>query len=243
MEHYRMPLIFPLFVVFALIDMYMDDRVLSDKEALHFSLNTVLQHREDNQTGFMLYSDRIRHLYPGYSLDGRNRVVPGLDTPTLNFDQVKETLLGKDLSRDSEFNWITKERDRFLDQSVSMREHGVGFCSYPRSGNTLLRVYLEQITGITTGSNVRTTGGALTLQVTGLKGEVHNCDDNDVWITKWHPYQSYGDVEFKTFTGSRMIYLVRNPIDMFVSEFLLWHVASHSKEINEEIKNHPAFIK
>lgn len=30
---------------------------------------------------------------------------------------------------------------------------------------------------------------------------------------------------------------------MFVSEFLLWHCASHSKEINEEIKGHPAFLK
>lgn len=97
-------------------------------------------------------------------------------------------MLGTDLSKDSEFAWIAKERDRFLDKSVSMREHGVAFNSYPRSGNTLLRVYLEQVTGITTGSNARTIGGALTLQVTGLKGELHNSDDNDVWVTKWHPY-------------------------------------------------------
>lgn len=89
MDHYRIPLVFPAIVLFALLDLYMDDRVLADKEVLHFSLIPEMQHREDSQTDYMLYSDRIRQAFPGYQLDERNRVVPGPDTPTLNFDHVK----------------------------------------------------------------------------------------------------------------------------------------------------------
>ena len=126
-------------------------------------MNPAMQHREGHQTGFMLYSDHIRTLYPGYTLDERCRVVPLTDTPTLNFNKVKEMLLGKDLSRSIEFGLMTKERDLYLDKSVSMLEHGVAFNSYPRSGNTLLRVYLEQITRITTGANDNLSGGGIGL--------------------------------------------------------------------------------
>ena len=40
---------------------------------------------------------------------------------------------------------------RFLD-STSIEGKRVGFTSYPRSGNSFLRRYLEQVSGTTTGS-------------------------------------------------------------------------------------------
>lgn len=122
-----------------------------------------------------------------------------------------------------------------------MRFHGVAFCSYPRSGNTMLRVFLESITGITTGSNDVLHGGGLALQQTGLKGESHLCDDNTVWITKTHPIKAV--IPWPKFTGVKQIYLIRNPIDMIVSEFTLYTAASHSHVVNEEIKGSPGFRK
>ena len=194
-----------------------------------------------NQTGFMLYSDRIRMMFPTYLLDSVNRVIPGPETPTANFNHIMSVLLSKDLSRNEEISWIEKERNRFLDKSVSMRNHGIAFCSYPRSGNTMLRVYLEQITGITTGANDQLTGGALSLQISGLKGEAHLTDHDTVWITKVHPIGMI--IPTPPFTVTKQIYLIRNPIDMIVSEFLLYTAKTHSSQVSEDLKNNPGFKK
>jgi hypothetical protein len=188
MDHYRIPLLFPVFVLFALLDLYMDDKVLADREVNLFTLNPAHQHNPMNETNFMLYSDRIRAVYPSYELDNKNRVVAGPETPTLNFNEVVSILLSKDLNRNEELKWVEKETGgRFLDKSVSMRNHGMAFLSYPRSGNTMLRVFLETITGITTGAAETLEGGGVSLQTAGLKGEMHVCEDDTVWITKTHP--------------------------------------------------------
>ena len=241
LDHYRVPLLFPAFIPFALFDLYMDDRVLADREILYWTLNHERQSTPERPTEFMLYSDRIRTAFPSYILDATNKVIPGPSTPTLNFDYVKELLLSKDLSRNSELDWIKTERDRFLDGKVDMRAHGVAFCSYPRSGNTMLRVFLESITGITTGSNDVLHGGGLSLQTTGLKGESHTSDDRTVWIVKTHPIKAI--IPWPKFTGTKAIYLIRNPIDMIVSEFTLYTAASHSHVVNEEIKGSAGFQK
>jgi len=241
MDHYRIPLAFPAFVLFALLDLYMDNQLLADREVLKFTLNSAHQHSPLNETDFMLYSDRIRTAYPGYILDSQNRVIPGPNTPTVNFDKIISILLSKDLSRNEELSWIAKERDRFLDGTVSMRNHGISFCSYPRSGNTMLRVYIESITGITTGANDALAGGGLGLQTTGLKGETHSCDNNTVWLTKFHPVK--GVIPSLTFTGTKQIYLIRNPIDMIVSEFTLYTAMSHSQTIAEDLRGNPGFQK
>lgn len=76
-----------------------------------------------------------------------------------------------------------------------------------------------------------------------MKGELHACDDDTVWITKTHPIAGDDVIPGINFSATKQIYLVRNPIDMIVSEFLLYTAASHSKSINEEIKGHPGFQK
>ena len=164
MDHYRIPLLFPVFVLFALMDLYMDDKVLADREVNTFTTNPTLQHSPTNETDFMLYSDRMRSVYPSYVLDSKNRVVAGPDTPVLNFNETMAILLSKDLTRNEELNWVAKESGgRFLDKSVSMRDHGIAFLSYPRSGNSMLRAFLESITGITTGAAETLEGGGVGL--------------------------------------------------------------------------------
>ena len=163
----------------------------------------------------MLFSDRIRVLFPGYILDQAYRVRAGRHTPTLNFNQMKELFLSKDLERNRELDWISRESDRFLDGTVNMLQNSVAFCSYPRSGNTMLRTFLESITGITTGSNFPFDLVAVTLQIVGLKGEEITSEDNTVWINKTHclPWP----IQNLSFRASKQFCLFRNPIDIMPS--------------------------
>ena len=61
---------------------------------------------------------------------------------------VKSILLSKDLAREAELDWSLK----YLD-GADMTGNQVAFQSWPRSGNTMLRRYLEIVSGIHTGSD------------------------------------------------------------------------------------------
>ena len=141
-----------------------------------------LQHSDSNDTKFRIYSDYFTIQYPQLVMDETGRMNPKADTPMLNFDQLKDLLLSKDLSRMAELEWIEKGPVRFLDDSVDMWGNKVGFCSWPRSGNSFLKKFLEQITGLTTGGEMKQD---LTLQCVGMMGEGHAAN-NRVLFTKTH---------------------------------------------------------
>ena len=84
------------------------------------------------------------------------RIRPGPTTPVLNWNYMKDLLLSKDLSRMKELEWIDANGGtfRFLDESVKMDGQKVSFVSYPRSGNSFLRRFIELITGVVTGSDI-----------------------------------------------------------------------------------------
>ena len=48
-------------------------------------------------------------------MDSLFRIRPGKDTPTVNIAWLKELLLSKDLTRQSELDWVSQEGYRFLD--------------------------------------------------------------------------------------------------------------------------------
>lgn len=164
--------------------------------------------------------------FPGYIVDERMRVRPGPTTPVLNWNHMKDLLLSKDLSRVKELDWIAEKGGtfRFLDSSVKMDGQKVSFVSYPRSGNSFLRRFIELITGIVTGSDI---GLELTLnlQTCGLAGEAH-CNEDNVWITKSH---SCMDTNFSPIFGAnKMFFLMRNPLDVIPSHCTLLNTTSHS---------------
>lgn len=74
---------------------------------------------------------------------------------------------------------------RFLNNKHDLNSTGdvVAFMSYPRSGNSFLRRYLELITGIYTGSDIQI-DMCLSLQQMGLLGE--QTVDGHCWINKTH---------------------------------------------------------
>jgi|LauGreDrversion4_2_1035121.scaffolds.fasta_scaffold1501881_1 hypothetical protein len=83
-----------------------------------------------------------------------------------------------------------------------------------RSGNTLMRKYLESITGIATGSiypNFYTMN--FSLLAAGFKGETHL--DDSVWVFKAHHPFLFSQVSNPKV--SKAIVCVRNPYDVIVS--------------------------
>jgi hypothetical protein len=144
----------PVILVWIIIqDLWRDDQILANKEVTVYSVNPEMQNTLENPTGFELYSDCFARLYPTYTLDARLRIVPGPETPTVNFNTLKEILLSTDLERNSELAWIEKGL-RFLDGSVDMTGNRVCFASYPRTGNTMTRNYVEAVSGIFSGSDM-----------------------------------------------------------------------------------------
>ena len=82
----------------------------------------------------------------GYTCDQLGRVV-GAGARTLNLNTLRNILISTDESLFQQNEWIWDGEFRFLDGAPI--EKRVGFTSYPRSGNSFLRRYLEQLTGVT----------------------------------------------------------------------------------------------
>ena len=61
--------------------------------------------------------------------------------------------MSKDLSRCQELDWIANGETRFLD-GEDIDGDRICFQSYPRSGNSMLRKFLEVVTGVYTGSDM-----------------------------------------------------------------------------------------
>jgi hypothetical protein len=102
--------------------------------------------------------------------------------------------------------------------------------SYPRSGNTLIRSYIEKITGVITGSDHNT---HLKLNrdlfELGMAGE--GVIDDTVWVVKTHYPERIGHSPLRI---NKCILLVRSPIDCIWSFFNMMCTQSHTQSIPEE---------
>lgn len=102
--------------------------------------------------------------------------------------------------------------------------------SYPRSGNTLIRSYLEKITSVYTGSDcdVKRKLNRDLLEL-GMQGEGRINDS--VWIVKTHYPERTG---FQKFNASKSIVIIRSPIDCLTSLFNMIGTGSHTDSIPED---------
>ena len=95
--------------------------------------------------------------------------------------------------------------------------------SFPRSGNTMLRAYIEKITGIVTGSDVDIELGLnAALMEEGLEGE--GLIDSKVWVVKTHYPERHGVCMYHP---KRCVMVLRDPIDCIPSLFHLTMTDSH----------------
>lgn len=151
--------------------------------------------------------------------------------PNWEFQDFKKHLLENDPKTIKE---ITKLPDlHFMtgnEAHDSAEQDEVVMASYPRSGNTLLRGYLERIMGLVTGSDCDITKKLnLELMDMGLAGE--GLVDKRVWVVKTHYPERYGKTKFG---AERVILLVRNPIDCMTSLFHMVCSGSHDLSIADE---------
>lgn len=133
-------------------------------------------------------------------------------------------LKSKDESLFEAAKWQFDGDFRFLDGApIEKLNNKVAFNTFPRSGNSFLRRFLEQVTGITTGASV-SLHTATSLQIMGLKGE--QIADNRVFITKAHHPMSIPNNEL--FSVNKVICCVRNPLDVIISYASLNCTMSHT---------------
>ena len=138
--------------------------------------------------------------------------------------------MSKDLSLDKNFN---SEDFRFLDGSVNMTGNRVAFQSFSRSGNTFLRRFMEQITGVYTGCDMSIEKTFFEAMM-GLAGQAHVNDNDTVWMTKTHFPLRMGRDELP-FTAEKMFCVVRNPLDVIASYAYFVCMKSHSLLPEESI--------
>ena len=94
-------------IALALCDLYTNDELMANKTITLFTLNSSLQRTLSNtESEYMLFSDRIRLMFPRFVLDDELRFMPAQGTATVNFWQLQDLLLSKDLNRIKELDWI-----------------------------------------------------------------------------------------------------------------------------------------
>ena len=121
-----------------------EDFIYSDLDSYRYSCH--------KQEGFYTYSEIFRMKFPlGYICDKGGRVSPST-ARTVNLEQLSSILTSNNEDELRDQAWMWDGEFRFLDRS-SIRNKKVGITSFPRSGNSFLRRYIEQITGVTTGSS------------------------------------------------------------------------------------------
>lgn len=165
-----------------------------------------------------LFEARFKPL--GYTVGDKERVRATESAKTVEFTELWDILTSSDEQKLKDNEWIFSDikNPLFLKRgsavNVATTGNHVGFLSYPRSGNSFLRKYLSNITGIQTGSDMGMDKGLHVHQMFAEFLGEHIVDDS-VWIKKSHdPMLLPGSLVNKV---NKVICCVRNPYDVFVS--------------------------
>ena len=212
-------------------DVYQVSAVLFSllREDILYSDAHSYKYTTEKKEGYYSYTELFQMKHKGgYTCDQLGRVV-GAGARTINLNTLRNILISTDESLSQQNEWIWDGEFRFLDGAPI--EKRVGFTSYPRSGNSFLRRYLEQLTGVTSGSVIHM-HSATSLQIMGLKGEGHSTDDN-CWIVKsHHPF----DIKLsEQNTVSKTFICVRHPLDVFPSYAALTQTMSHGNKTDYDL--------
>ena len=112
----------------------------------------------------------------------------------------------------------------------------VMYATYPRSGNSLMRKYFENLTGIATGSDmVMKHSPNVALQFCGFKGE--GLMDSRAWIKKSHYPMKFHFM--KGFESEIAVICTRNPRDISPSLFYLCFTVTHVVSFKEKLVDAP----
>ena len=173
--------------------------------------------------------------YPGYMLAKSGHILPS-DDIKINLDELFEFFRSKDLSR------YEAEKDKFFGATSryttgnAVEQMRLLFATYPRSGNSMMRKYFENITGTVTGTdNDVNHPPIIALQYSGFKGE--GIKDNSIWITKTHfplvfPFQTRHEYDY-------VVICSRYELDTDVSFYYNVYTNTHGLAFNNELTKDP----
>jgi hypothetical protein len=171
---------------------------------------------------YFKYTERLETRFQplGYTIGDRERIRAGEGAKTVEFTELWDILTSTDEQKLKDNEWIFSDikNPHFLKMgsavNVATTGNHVGFLSFPRCGNSFLRKYLGNITGIQTGSDMGIDMGLhVHQQLAEFLGE--HIADESVWIKKSHdPLALPGSLINKV---NKVICCVRNPYDVMVS--------------------------
>ena len=175
------------------------DELFANPDGTEFSVKKIFVYNSDGTTvEFFNYTEGLRKKFPGYELD-ENNVIYNVNDKEINLDDHWKLLLTdfdeklyKEKIADDSFG---RTQAKFLSKGLS---DAISYTSYPRSGNTMLRKYLENITGIATGSDqIMKFTLNVSLQYQGFKGE--GVVQDRTWINKTHyPWRTVLDIPYSS---------------------------------------------
>ena len=175
------------------------DEIFANPDGTEFSVKKIWQTKETGEVvEFFNYTEGLRKKFPGYEMDSNN-VVYNVSDREINLDDhwklllidYNEKLYNEKVADDS----FGRTQAKFLSKGLS---DAISYTSYPRSGNTMLRKYLENITGIATGSDqIMKFTLNVSLQYQGFKGE--SIVKDRCWINKTHyPWRTVLDIPYSS---------------------------------------------
>lgn len=207
--------------------LYWQNLIFANKDITKFSLMKV-------NDDYLKLSERMATHFDGFALNDKNIMYPKDEMQSINIDTLIKMLKSsaKDEEAHEPHKWMFKGPSRFLDkQNAVQPHHRVIYASMPRSGNSFLRKYLEQISGVITGSDLTLNFLLnMTLQQIGFKGE--QIVDDSVWICKTH-YPLIFPADLNQ-TAGKAVCCIRNPMDVIMSEFNFILTWTHNKAPSED---------
>ena len=186
--------------------------------------------------GYHTFTENIQRRYPGYMLDLKtNRIVSSTDRK-VNLDDLLALFRSKDLAK------YEREKDTFFGPSGryttenAQEQMSVLYTTYPRSGNSMMRKYFENITGVATGSDMNLKHAPnVALQYTVSKAEGQMGDQT--WFKKSHfpmtlPFQPKTEHDITLICS-------RYELDCEVSFFYLVFTQTHGLPFNNDLLKNP----
>ena len=157
--------------------LFRTNAIYINQDGTKYSMTKLVTYNVDKKTGeetkdeFFRYTEGIEHKFPGYTLDSEN-IVKNVSDKVIDIEEHMEFLTSRnesDLSKYEQTKANLFAHARFLSGKPAK---AITYTSYPRSGNSFLRKYFENITGIATGSDqfMKFTLNT-SLQYAGFKGE------------------------------------------------------------------------
>ena len=138
-------------------DLYQNDEILGDKLCDQWTFNPKYQKTAEHpEREYELYSDRKERKWPNYEYDELGILKPTERQETINFNTLKKLLLSPNTeeNRNQLEQIVSTQEPKFLDKKVSFVGNRIHMASYSRSGNSFLRKFIEQISGVYTGSDL-----------------------------------------------------------------------------------------